>query len=272
MAFGTSVAVHDQKIVVGAPYSVNAAAIVSGAAFIFEHSNIGWTLQNKFEGTSGSTRFGQAVAIDSDRIAVGAPSDANDGYESGAISTYRFAGEWYRDAVIRNGPGAPRNRIGSTLSLSNGRLLVGIRPEQNLNGSLTMYVDSPSGWQRQGISYSGTTGYVRGDSGFVGAQYLNSGALNSGGGEFILWASDCNSDGIPDRCNIDLGSDTDLNNDGIPDSCQPFNPDVNGDGSIDSSDLSMILLAFGDCPGCPEDVTKDGVVDSADLSFVLVSM
>jgi hypothetical protein len=63
-----------------------------------------------------------------------------------------------------------------------------------------------------------------------------------------------------------------LNNDGIPDSCQPWNPDVNGDGSIDSSDLSMILLAFGDCPGCPEDVTKDDVVDSADLSFVLVSM
>ena len=272
MAFGTSVAVHDQKIVVGAPYSVNDAAIVSGAAFIFEHSNIGWTLQNKFEGTSGSTRFGQAVAIDSDRIAVGAPSDANDGYESGAISTYRFAGGWYRDDVIRNGPGAPRNRIGSTLSLSNGRLLVGIRPEQNLNGSLTMYVDSPSGWQRQGISYSGTTGYVRGDSGFVGAPYLNSGALNSGGGEFILWASDCNSDGIPDRCNIDLGSETDLNNDGIPDSCQPWNPDVNGDGSIDSSDLSMILLSFGDCPGCPEDVTKDGVVDSADLSFVLISI
>lgn len=128
-------AVHDQKLLSVLHTSVNAAAIVSGAAFIFENSNNGWTLQNKFEGTSGSTRFGQAVAIDSDRIAVGAPSDANDGYESGAISTYRFAGGWYRDAVIRNGPGAPRNRIGSTLSLSNGRLLVGIRPEQNLNGS-----------------------------------------------------------------------------------------------------------------------------------------
>lgn len=163
---------------------MNAAAVINGAAFVFAHSDIGWSLENKFEGTSGSTRFGQSVAIDSDRIAVGAPSDANSGYESGAISTYRFAGEWYRDAVIRNSSGAPQNRIGSTLSLSNGRLLVGIRPEQNLNGSVTMYLDSPSGWQRQGISYSGTTGYVRGDAAFIGAPFMNSGATNSGGAEF----------------------------------------------------------------------------------------
>lgn len=217
-----------------------------------------------------SAHFGQSVAIDTDRVAVGAPYDNLDGYLSGAISTFRFSGDWYLDSALRGGYGAGRNQLGATLSLSAGRLLVGVRPEMNATGSVSLYLDSPSGWQRQGISYAGNNVYINHDSAFIGAPYLNTGATLSGGGEFILFASDCNSDGIPDRCNIDLGSDTDLNNDGIPDSCQPFNPDVNRDGNIDLADVGLVLLASGDCSGCAEDVTQDGVVDSSDLGFVLL--
>ena len=270
-AFGTSVAIRGDKIAVGAPYET-ASTGTPGAAYVFAKNGFTWPLETRIQGPVSSSRFGNAIAIDGDRLAVGAPNDDLDGYLSGAVMTYRFAGSWYFDAGLRGGYGAGRNQIGASVSLSNGRLLVGMRPEMNVSGSVALYLDSPSGFQRQGISYAGNFGYVHGDSAFAGAPYLNTGALNSGGGEFILWASDCNSDGIPDRCNIDLGYDTDINNDGIPDSCQPFNPDVNRDGVVDSADISNILLGFGECGGCPEDVTRDGSVDAGDISYVLISM
>ena len=268
-AFGTSVAIHADKIVVGSPYEV-ASTGTMGAAYIFHSFASGWSLEKRIQGTVSSAHFGQSVAIDTDRVAVGAPYDNLDGYLSGAISTFRFSGDWYLDSALRGGYGAGRNQLGASLSLSAGRLLVGVRPEMNATGSVSLYLDSPSGWQRQGISYAGNNGYINHDSAFIGAPYLNTGATLSGGGEFILFASDCNSDGVPDRCNIDLGSDTDLNNDGIPDSCQPFNPDVNRDGNVDLADVGLVLLASGDCSGCAEDVTQDGVVDSSDLGFVLL--
>ena len=270
-AFGTSVAIHGDKIAVGAPYET-ASTGIPGAAYVFAKTAFTWPLETRIQGPVSSSRFGNAIAIDNDRLAVGAPNDDLDGYLSGAVMTYRFDGSWSLSAGLRGGYGAGRNQIGASVSLSNGRLLVGVRPEMNATGSVALYIDSPSGFQRQGISYAGNFGYINGDSAFIGAPYLNTGALNSGGGEFILWASDCNSDGIPDRCNIDLGYDTDINNDGIPDSCQPFNPDVNSDGVVDSADIANILLGFGECSGCPEDVTRDGSVDAGDISYVLISM
>jgi len=49
------------------------------------------------------------------------------------------------------------------------------------------------------------------------------------------------------------------------------NGDVNGDNTIDDTDLLAGLFAMGQsCPlGCPEDLTGDGVVDDADLLIVM---
>jgi len=45
--------------------------------------------------------------------------------------------------------------------------------------------------------------------------------------------------------------------------------DVNADGSIDGTDLALVLGSWGACAGCPEDLNEDGVVDGIDLAFVL---
>jgi hypothetical protein len=45
--------------------------------------------------------------------------------------------------------------------------------------------------------------------------------------------------------------------------------DVDGDGDVDTTDLLLLLAAWGDCPGCPEDVNGDGVVNTADLLILL---
>ena len=45
--------------------------------------------------------------------------------------------------------------------------------------------------------------------------------------------------------------------------------DIHADGSIDGTDLALILGSWGTCAGCPEDLNEDGVVDGVDLAFVL---
>lgn len=45
--------------------------------------------------------------------------------------------------------------------------------------------------------------------------------------------------------------------------------DYNGDGRVDSFDLSQLLAQWGPCAGCQGDVNGDGFVDSFDLSQLL---
>ena len=46
--------------------------------------------------------------------------------------------------------------------------------------------------------------------------------------------------------------------------------DVNNDGSVDGTDLSLILGFWGNnCDGCAQDINNNGDVDGSDLSFVL---
>ena len=48
--------------------------------------------------------------------------------------------------------------------------------------------------------------------------------------------------------------------------------DVNGDGVVNGSDLSMIFADWGQCTSsgnCLSDITGDGMVDGADLGYVI---
>ncbi|MFZ4698235.1 MAG: FG-GAP-like repeat-containing protein, partial [Phycisphaerales bacterium] len=48
--------------------------------------------------------------------------------------------------------------------------------------------------------------------------------------------------------------------------------DLDGDGSVGPSDISILLLDFGPCPGtpCPSDLDGDGEVTSGDIAFLLL--
>jgi len=52
------------------------------------------------------------------------------------------------------------------------------------------------------------------------------------------------------------------------------NPDLNGDGVVNVSDLLILLSAWGDCPvgaPCPADLNGDGVVNVSDLLILLAN-
>jgi hypothetical protein len=65
---------------------------------------------------------------------------------------------------------------------------------------------------------------------------------------------DCNENGVPDECDLTLGTSFDCNSNGFPDECEP---DCDADGVPDSCELSL---------GLELDCNANGIPDSCDLN------
>ena len=53
----------------------------------------------------------------------------------------------------------------------------------------------------------------------------------------------------------------------VSDNC----PDINGDGTVNVSDLLQLIGAWGPCGGCDEDIDDSGEVDVTDLLMAIAS-
>ncbi len=100
-------------------------------------------------------------------------------------------------------------------------------------------------------------------------------------------ALDCNSNSIPDSCDIASGFDHDCNNNGqldgcdiaqgaeddnlngYPDPCELDRGDLNLDGNVDGPDLAIMLAYWGGVNYPIGDCSHDGVIDGADLAILL---
>jgi hypothetical protein len=265
--FGYAVAVDGDGIVVGAPFETRDAVTERGAAYVYRRTGSTWAVEQDFTGVTYASRFGCAVAMDNDRLAIGSFGDAN---LAGAVFTWRRAGGWIAGADLRNGS-LTNTRFGNTIAMSGNRLLVGNRLDLNASGSSVLYVDNGVEWAKQGAVYQGGTPAIAGDSAVIGDPQLDRSGNDSGGATVVLWSSDCNGDGLPDRCNVDLGSGTDRNADGILDACQPISGDLDGSGSVDAGDIGALLLLFGPCGSpCPGDLDASGEVDAGDIGSLLL--
>ncbi|MBT4530630.1 MAG: hypothetical protein HOC27_05445 [Phycisphaerae bacterium] len=74
--------------------------------------------------------------------------------------------------------------------------------------------------------------------------------------------ADCDNDGISDPQEIANGS-SDYNQNNVPDECECL-ADVNGDGSVNTTDILMVIASWGQ-PGPLGDVNFSGAVDVIDL-------
>jgi hypothetical protein len=90
----------------------------------------------------------------------------------------------------------------------------------------------------------------------------------------IEWSADCNNDGIVDYGQIRIGQLADTNNNGVPDTCECIG-DIDTDGTINGSDLGIMLAYWGTTSIDPAsiacDLNVDGVVNGSDLGILLAS-
>ena len=137
--FGAAVAISGNTAVVGAPQedsnavnvdgvATNDSSSNSGAAYVFVRTAVGWEFQAylKASNTGDADGFGGAVAIDGNRVVVGAESEDDTVGNSGAAYVFRRTGTlWFPDGFLKASNAGGGDRFGISVAISGDTLVVG---------------------------------------------------------------------------------------------------------------------------------------------------
>ncbi len=148
-SLGWSVAISGDRIVTGA-HNADHGSSNSGAAHVFEPDSNGDFVQSATltaEDADEFDQFGFSVAIDGERILVGAPR--NDDTASNSGSVYAFApvtngGYGQTDKLVAT-DAADNDRFGTSVAVSSDRIVAGaaLDDNENGNGAGSAYVFEP---------------------------------------------------------------------------------------------------------------------------------
>jgi len=196
--YGTALAVNGDIAVVGAFVEDTESGADAGRVHWFERSNGLWTYGGALDAPDASIedRFGIAVDVDGDYIAIGAYWDVvGNNVDQGSVYVFRRQGMgWVFDAKLTASDGRERDLFGFALALQGTRLLVGARGAAMPfldQGRAYVYVRGPNAWveeaqldlpQPASLVYFGASVAWAGDKAIVGApgDSLNSQALSVG--------------------------------------------------------------------------------------------
>jgi hypothetical protein len=152
-AFGASVALEGDLLVVGAPFQASPGPGVNfGGAYVFRRSGGTWTEEAPLKaGTPQPAEFfGSAVAVRGGTVAVGAPGESTGEEQSGAVYVFgQLAGSWQQRALLKSATRHPFARFGSSLAL-DGELLVAGAVGESTNAA---GVFDPINFENAGAAY-----------------------------------------------------------------------------------------------------------------------
>lgn len=127
-AFGSAVAAAPDLLAVGAPGDDREGS-EAGAVHLFRADGDGWSEDGFLVGTGARTgdRFGSALALSGDLLAVGAPGRDEDGSGSGAVYLFRRSGDaWQEETVLFAPDGSTGARFGTSLAFVDAdRIAIG---------------------------------------------------------------------------------------------------------------------------------------------------
>ncbi len=155
--FGFSVAIDGNTMVVGA-YLDDDNGTDSGAAYVFRYDPDGsgqWVQEVKLlpsDGVEGA-EFGHSVAIDGDRIVVGAPHDFGSGFRSGSAYVFQYdpdgSGQWIEESELVPDEDSTGSLFGWSVSIDGDVIAVGAEFDErnwgDYTGSVSMFRYDPNG-------------------------------------------------------------------------------------------------------------------------------
>lgn len=126
VAFGESVAISRDTIIVGAPFD-DSDGHASGAVYVFVRSDGVWTEQAKLRPSDAAAdkQFGHSVAIDGTTLVVGAWLDNEAGRNSGAAYVFARRRGWIEEAKLSASDAAEFDFFGDSVAISGRTILVG---------------------------------------------------------------------------------------------------------------------------------------------------
>ena len=132
-AFGTDVAIGNNKIVVGA----DSVATSTGAAYVYDLDGSNETKITASDGAANDA-FGYSVAVGSQKILISSFGDDDDGSLSGSAYVYDLDGT--NETKITASDGASGDRFGFYVAIGNNKLIVGSSNDDGPSDSGAVYV------------------------------------------------------------------------------------------------------------------------------------
>ncbi len=133
--FGVSVSVTGDRALVGAMFDDDEGED-SGSAYLFEFNGTEWVETHKLGASDAAANdvFGTSVSLSGDRALVGAPSDDDNGTNTGSVYLFELTGTNVVETKLTASDAGAGDAFGSSVSLSGNRALVGARGDDD-NGS-----------------------------------------------------------------------------------------------------------------------------------------
>lgn len=150
--FGSSVALEENLVVVGAPYRDSPAGTRTGAVYVYQKNNTGWTLAGELYPAKGAKddRFGHTVAVHGSTIVVGAPYASTTSKNSGAVYLFLQPKQGWTNASettrIDASDGSTGDEFGAALAFDGELLLVGAMGHNYFRGAAWLYQRPAGGW------------------------------------------------------------------------------------------------------------------------------
>ena len=139
--FGTSVALGDGMVVVGAPR----AGALAGAVFVHEPAAGGWSVTAELSSPDGpASFFGASVAVAGDRILVSA---GNPSTQPGRVIAFERDGDgWSEGGRVQAPDGGPQDRFGATLITDGATVWAGAPGVDQQRGAVYEIPLVSAGW------------------------------------------------------------------------------------------------------------------------------
>ncbi len=156
----TSLAISGSTLVLGDTKAVDSkTGAVTGRVAVFVRTPAGWILQASLEGadSAASDAFGTSVALEGDRLVVGAPqaSISRTRIRTGACYVFeRTKGVWRQTAKLVDAEGEVHQAFGTEVALSESLIMAASpgRYYSNTKGTvLTFQQDVKGVWRLQGL-------------------------------------------------------------------------------------------------------------------------
>ncbi len=153
--FGSALALQGDLALIGSPRD-DSAAPDAGAVYVFERGANGWQESAKLTSPGGEAGalFGAALALDGERVLIGAPLSNTAALDGGAAFIFeRQAGAWSWRATFAPGNLASFDGFGRAVALSGSSAVVGapLDDSAGLNaGSVRVYERQLGVWSESG--------------------------------------------------------------------------------------------------------------------------
>lgn len=150
--FGSAVDISGDFLVSGAPLKNNGNQSNTGEVYIYEKSGADWNLMTSITASDreADDRFGTSVAIDGNRVVVGAPFDDDIANSTGAVYIFEYDGTNWNEITKLTDPALQANdEFGHDVSINGDWIAIGVPKDDDLNansGAVWMYEFDGTNW------------------------------------------------------------------------------------------------------------------------------